>query len=265
MPIFKKKLPSNKKIEVLNKSSNIKKISFKKDLSNQLIKLGSGSIGNVYLGHIYFEAGKKRQVAIKTFKFDVSKNIPIYKKILKDLNTIKLPKDPKYPNRPETTLFPKIGFVKVKLPNGSKEWVQISPAYIKENKSKLLSNNQFFEFNEKEMVWILSEVARKGYDSYDLVAQFKNKESLIPLDIDVLVETYKHKGLLKGDNRVTELLYSLAKVSGMGAFNGFGDIDTYNRLCDILIKIRPSIKNVVDKYRKIKFFEYHEDMLNDSF
>ncbi|MDD3178516.1 MAG: hypothetical protein PHR26_03275 [Candidatus ainarchaeum sp.] len=268
MPVFKRKNLFGKpieKLDVVNKVINVSRISFKKDKNNTLIKLGSGKIGDVYLGTVYFKYGTKRQVAIKKYKYDISKDIPLYNKIISDLSSIKLPKDPKYPNRKETTLLPKMCFLKIKNKSGVEECVQITPAYIKNGKSKFLSNNEFLGFNEKEMVWILSEIAKKGYDPYDLVAQFKNNESLIPIDLDILVETYKHKGLLKGEEKINNLLYSLAKVSEIGLFGGFGDLYTYNKMCDILIQMNPSYKKIINKNRKSVFNKNKEDLINSSF
>ena len=188
---IKKKVPLKEKRQIFTA----------KDVHNLIIKkdkiIGKGLTGRIYEGTIIFKdkSGKhiKKKVAIKEFIDNINPDeIKKYKKVIKDLRSIKLELDHNFPNRNLETarLIPKMDMIQTK----DGKWVLVMQSFVKNGKSKFYENNHFniskfseLQLNEfvSECAYILIKIAEKGYDTFDILAQFKDKKSVLPLDIDI--------------------------------------------------------------------------------
>ncbi len=163
-------------------SSDIKRINFSKDKIGNNILLGKGSIGQIYIGRVIFKDNSVKRVAIKRFNNPINDALAgDYKKVISDLREIKLSS-----GKP---LIPKMDVVKIPTkehPEG--EWMLISPLFGGTIKgSKFYPNKiSYSHQNIREVGEIIAKLYNKGYSAIDLFAGFKEKEGVIPLDIDIL-------------------------------------------------------------------------------
>jgi hypothetical protein len=195
------------------------KIVEKLYLDKNSTKLGEGKVGFIYNGLMKLkESPQKKRVAIKFFKIEFDDyTAKIYKNILKKLDQIKYPSG--------KNVFPKMGLIKIEMLDNHKPiWVGVSSAFIKKvgptTVSKFKRNNAFNYSKEvvKEIEYIYRNVIELGLSPYDLVAQLKNTNNVIPIDIDMIVGEYLKKGnkfITTKEEKSKELFLSLGKVSNM--------------------------------------------------
>lgn len=219
-------------------TKDVKRITLSK--KNGLpIKLGSGRLGNVYVGTVVFNNMIRKPAAIKIFKWDYSiKSLLQFdnqnefasnaRKIISDLQQIKLPEDKRFPNRKiEAALIPKIELLKVRVeknasgdinielvPENSEkgEWVVVSPLFGSKAKgSKFGINNEIMITPETipEITFILSKVADVGYYPKHLLAGLKS--AVIPIDLDLLALHGKDKNPVIKAKRLLETYVSIIK------------------------------------------------------
>lgn len=237
---IKKKITSTKKQQpnAIYSAKDVKKITLSKK-NGFPIKLGNGSLGNVYVGTVVFNNMIRKAVAIKIFKWDYSAQSLLQfhnqnefarnaRKVISDLQQIKLPEDKRFPNRKiGATLIPKIELLKVRVeknaygninielvPENSEigEWVVVSPLFGSKTKgSKFGINNDIIITPETipEITFILSKVADIGYYPKHLLAGLKS--AVIPIDLDLLALREKDKNPIIKAKRLLETYVSIIK------------------------------------------------------
>lgn len=247
-----KKIKESKKaheFKIYEKNKTIDKLYF--NLSSR--KIGEGYFGLIYNGFLKFKNKNRKRVAIKFFKIKISdRDVLIYNEILKKVSEIKL--------KTGKNIIPKIGFIKIKLlDNYEPIWVQVSSAFIKKENgvfvSKFFKNNELFYSKKtiKEVETIYRKINDLGLDTYDLISQFRENDSVVPIDLDILFNSYINRRKITSKKEITDyklnmLLDSFARISNKMSFNSIGGSrKILVELCKEYIKEKPELKNQVEK------------------
>jgi len=192
--------------------AEVKRITFSKK-KKELVSIGKGGSANVYVGRVHFNNGIIKRVAIRKFKEPISDELANkYKKVIEDLKDINLEFDYDFPDRnlELARLFPKMELLKIKTqenPNG--EWIHVTQLFGGTKRGSKFQENNFIRLNKKnieEMSWICTTVAEKGYYPGHLFMSLKNKQGVIPIDIDLLA---KQKILKTPEDKAKGLFLSL--------------------------------------------------------
>ncbi len=132
------------------------------------------------------------------------------------------------------------------LDNHKPIWVQVSSAFINRvgptTVSKFKRNNAFNYSKEaiKEVEYIYRKIIDMGYSPYDLVAQLKGKNEVIPIDIDMIVHQFIGRGnklITRKKDKIKDLLISFGKLSyGMGQGAPVVSEKIFIELCQTLLQ-----------------------------
>jgi hypothetical protein len=244
---------------------DVKRVHF---IENKLVGNGSsGCGGKIHVGKIHFSNGGVRKVAIKTYNIPLTdKAVAEYKKVISDLNEIKLGFDKRYPGRKEgANLLPKMDFYKLKTekhPDG--EWVMITPLFANsKNKSKFWWHNRIAVNHQaiNEYLWITNKVIEKGYQYADLATQLKKTKQIMPLDIDMLVELKKKYPIRNASEKAFTIRQNLQHfiLNLVWVDQRFDDLPAskklnsrlYKKILDLTINsdISPKVKEKLKVYR----------------
>jgi len=160
------------------------------------VQIGSGSGGRVFVGRIEFKDGSRHRVAIKIFHSMVSDKLAKhYDQTIHDL-------------RKAGVKLPKMGMYKM---NG--RWVQVSQLFGSVKQGSKLGVGLKKRFVDRiETAEIFTKVFNAGYNAfYDTIDSFKRPKGVLPIDIDLIVQSGKSKKQMP--ERVEVLASQLKKIS----------------------------------------------------
>ncbi len=142
-------------------------------------RIGGFGYGNVYLGRLHLEGDKVKRVAVKVFDNALSDQTAAkYQKVIEDLSKagVRLPKMAMYKH-------PKHG------------WVQVSQLFFSKGKSKIVNKSNMKLNCHKDRIEAIRELTKCAnagyYPAYDLVEPFKDRQGVIPMDLDEIVRLGK--------------------------------------------------------------------------
>jgi len=182
---------------------NVVDLRYKRDNTNHKILIGRGQLeSDVHLGQIKFKDknGKiiRKQVVIKDFRSKKPKYGESFlglQKVINDLKNIKLSNG--------NYLLPKMGILKIKDATGEERYVQVTEAFVKGKKSKLLGNK---EVNHdlgtiKDNLEAFARLSNKGYVMFhapeSFMAGFKNHPGNKLTDLESLPILFLEKDRTK--------------------------------------------------------------------
>ena len=175
---------------------DVRRVSLRLDKENKPIRLGGG-FHDVYLGNLVFNNGVRKRVTIKRFNKGIEQlkiddvTARKYQKVINALRLVELEHDATFPKRQlgKAKMLPKMGMVKADLGSGP-EWVLVSQAFVKGNKSKFENVTVKYKSNPKEFTWLLLRLGEKGFINSKHMSMVTDvfshhlESSFIPLDID---------------------------------------------------------------------------------
>lgn len=175
---------------------DVKKLSFRLDKDNKPIHLGGG-FHDVYLGNLVFNNGARKRVTIKRFNKGIEQlkiddaTARKYQKVINALRLVELEHDANFPKRQlgKAKMLPKMGMVKADLGSGP-EWVLVSQAFVKGNKSKFENVTVKYKSNPAEFTWLLLRLGEKGFINSKQISMVTDvfahhlESSFVPIDID---------------------------------------------------------------------------------
>jgi len=226
------------RVKKLKKPQDIARIKFSSGTGGKLVRIGGFDYGNVYIGRMRFKGGKWKRVAIKVFKKPLSnERVKLYRVCIARLAKAGV-------------RLPKIAFVKMKTQHAlQEEFVQVSQLFGSTKKGSKITNKVNANFKSKkarlEAVTELTKVANAGYSpEIDLIEEFiRGKGSIIPIDLDTIVEYNFLFGPAKKDRIASDLVNVIEKIGKTV------EPKEYKQLYDTAFKVAlPSIKKALKNY-----------------